>query len=132
LDPGYQHDPKKFIVCDEWYAFEVFQIWAQRAGYKDDLTLDRIDNHKGYCPENCRFTTSLVQAQNRGKSSRNTSGYIGVSPSRGKWRANASHSGRAVDLGRHDDPIEAARVRDDYVRKHYESPTLNFPTRKPL
>ena len=31
-------------VCEEWATFETFQAWALKAGYSDDLTIDRIDN----------------------------------------------------------------------------------------
>ena len=52
-------------VCEEWLAFEPFMEWAVASGYADGLTLDRIDNNDGYCPENCRWTTMKVQGNNR-------------------------------------------------------------------
>ena len=67
-------------VCREWlnkerihtYAhnnptkgFLAFQEWAIANGYADNLTLDRIDNNKGYYPENCRWVTAKVQNNNR-------------------------------------------------------------------
>lgn len=51
-------------ICSEWDDFAVFREWALSHGYSDDLTLDRIDNGKGYSPDNCRWTTYLEQAQN--------------------------------------------------------------------
>lgn len=53
-------------VCDEWhYDYMKFHDWSMANGYTDELTLDRIDNDKGYCPENCRWATYLVQENNR-------------------------------------------------------------------
>lgn len=53
-------------VCDEWRNnFESFYSWSQENGYKNGLSLDRIDNTKGYSPENCRFVTAKDQANNR-------------------------------------------------------------------
>lgn len=48
-------------VCDEWQQFKPFMAWAIQNGYRDDLTLDRIDPFADYCPENCRWVSYSVQ-----------------------------------------------------------------------
>jgi hypothetical protein len=53
-------------ICDEWlHNFHSFAKWSICNGYEKGLQLDRIDNDKGYSPENCKFSTAKEQANNR-------------------------------------------------------------------
>lgn len=53
-------------VCEEWKNdFFSFYKWAMDNGYNDKLTIDRIDNNKGYYPDNCRWVDNKTQSRNR-------------------------------------------------------------------
>ena len=52
-------------MCEEWRDFGNFWRWAISHGYRDDLSIDRIDNFKGYNPDNCRWATPSEQSKNR-------------------------------------------------------------------
>lgn len=53
-------------VCSEWEnSFESFAKWSDENGYSNGLEIDRIDNSKGYSPDNCKWSTDKEQANNR-------------------------------------------------------------------
>ena len=65
---GHKHNSylyKNINVCDEWkQSFVVFKKWAEENGYHKDLSIDRIDGTKDYCPENCRWVDRYTQQHN--------------------------------------------------------------------
>lgn len=51
-------------VCQEWQEFIPFMEWAYDNGYKDNLTIDRVDSNGNYEPSNCRWSSLKKQANN--------------------------------------------------------------------
>lgn len=52
-------------VCNEWSDFATFEHWATETGYKDGLSIDRVDVDGNYTPANCRWATMREQQNNR-------------------------------------------------------------------
>lgn len=52
-------------ICDEWNEFNAFHDWAAQSGYRDNLTIDRIDVNGNYEPSNCRWVTISEQMRNK-------------------------------------------------------------------
>lgn len=119
---------KGISVCKEWKNdFKSFLLWSVNNGFKDGLTLDRIDNDGDYTPLNCRWTTSSIQARNTKKIRKNNkSGYRGVCKKGDKWRANIMHGCGQIHLGVFEYPYTAGYVYDSYVIKNNLEHTKNF------
>lgn len=50
-------------MCAEWReSYAAFDEWAYSHGYKEDLTIDRIDASKNYEPANCRWITRALNS----------------------------------------------------------------------
>lgn len=60
----FSYGGRGIFVCDEWHSFDVFYE-DMKDSYIVGLSLDRIDNEKGYTKQNCRWATKKEQANNR-------------------------------------------------------------------
>ena len=86
-------------VCDDWLLFENF-IEDMGDRKVDTLTIDRVDNNKGYCKANCVWADRSTQSINSRVRSDNKTGRKGVSVNRkGGYRATIQRSSKRVYLG---------------------------------
>ena len=104
LNPNFKefkhYGGRGITICKEWIDSEIialgrhgrttkgwlaFKNWAILNGYREDLTLDRIDNNKGYSPDNCHWVTMKVQCNNTSRNHLIT--YKGKTQSLSAWSA---------------------------------------------
>lgn len=92
-------------VCDRWN--DSFILFLEDMGVRPSgLTLERIDNDKGYFKENCKWATNYEQSCNQ-RPKKNNTGYPGVSISGNKFQARIINHGKRKSLGVFDTPDEA-------------------------
>lgn len=106
-----------YIKKDIWWSEEFntflgFRSWALASGFKDELSLDRIDNSLGYSPSNCKWSTRTEQQYNQHKITKDnlSSNHRGVSldKRRNTWRARIYINKKEVAIGYFKSENEAA------------------------
>ena len=105
-------------VCEEWLDIRNFVAWAESTHPNmEGYTLDRIDNDKGYSPDNCRWADVITQASNKSKQINSTSGYTGVNwnRARGVWVAVLVYNRKRNKIGAFKTIEEAVQARDNYI-----------------
>jgi len=67
----HRYGGRGITMCNEWTDdFMAFYNWAIANGWDEnksrtEQTIDRINNELGYQPDNCRFASCKLQANNR-------------------------------------------------------------------
>ena len=60
---------KGIKVCEEWHDFEEYSKWCYSHGYIFGVcdSIERIDNDKDYCPQNCIIIPRNKQQKHKSK-----------------------------------------------------------------
>lgn len=122
--PGFKNYGGRGIeICNDWGEFSVFEAWAKNAGYRDDLSIERLDVNAGYTPKNCSWANKQLQSENRRFVAKAPNGRLWVHIARDNGITDAAYRSRLYEgwdyheastwpLGkRHED-----RARDDKGR----------------
>jgi hypothetical protein len=106
-------------VCEHWNSFENF--YNDMGERPKGMTLDRIDNNKGYFKDNCRWVDKVTQSKNQNIRKDNKSGCKGVhfDPIKKLWRANISINGKQKYIGRFKKLEDAVKARKDAELKYW-------------
>lgn len=114
-DYGY----RGITICDKWLRFNGF--YEDMGDRPEGMTLERIDNNKGYYKGNCKWVSYKDQCRNRRMPINNTSKHVGVAyrESYGKYYANIGFEGKRIHLGYFKNFEEAVKARKEAELKYW-------------
>lgn len=103
-------------VCDRWRnSYDNFLTDMGEAPI--NYTLERIDNEKGYSPDNCKWASYLEQSHNQRMRTTNTSGYRGVYYCKTvkRWKAQINHAGKRLFSKSFKTITQAVVARNEFI-----------------
>lgn len=107
-------------VCERWLDMKNFYLDMGKR--PDGLTLERINNDKGYSPDNCEWATMRTQCHNRRAQKRNKTGVAGINWLKKAKRYNV-HIGvddELIYLGSFNNLIKAKEARMAGEEKYWQ------------
>lgn len=122
-NPAYiNYGARGIKVCNLWrYNAKEFLDWALKNGYKNNLTIERIDNSKGYNPDNCSFVPRILNNTNKRIYRANKTGCAGITPRKGKFRVRIRFRNTLYNIGTYKTLKDAVYHRNNFIIKN------NFP-----
>lgn len=109
-------------ICDEWLN-DLGQFIADMGKCPDGFSLDRIDNDKGYSPDNCRWADKSTQSRNTRKSATGA----GIYEVNGRFVVQIGVDGMRVHVGQYatlDEAISARKAAESRYWSEGEKPTV--------
>lgn len=119
----------KYAIRREGPRNNRVTVWMHKDVLQTNETVDHIDNDTyNNQKSNLRIVDKSKNSMNRGLQSNNTTGFKGVSVSKGKFQAYIKFMGRKINLGTFDNPVQAALIYDAMARQLFgEFAQTNFP-----
>ena len=116
--PGYKiYGGRGITVCDAWKDFSVF--YRDMGPCPRGLTLERVDNERGYGPDNCKWADMRTQSANTRRVKNSSTGVVGVhARGNGKYRAVIRLEKMRVNIGEFTSISEAADARKAFEVFH--------------
>lgn len=101
-------------ICTEWLNDpKRFFDWAIKNGYKEGLSIDRIDVNGNYEPDNCRWADNETQCLNQRLRKDNKTGHKGIYYSEGVYRVQIRRNKKRYYFGSYKTLPEAVKVLED-------------------
>lgn len=124
IAPGFEsYGGRGIDVVDAWHSFAKFS--KDMGGKKiNGMSLDRIDNDKGYSISNCKWSSRSDQMLNRRQFGNNTSGATGVVKIASRFEARFHYDGKRYRIGMYDTVNEAKSARMVFIKLFEEDPQI--------
>ena len=113
-------------VCDRWETSFPNFILDMGKRPSNKYSVERIDNNKGYSPENCKWATMQEQKMNTRLNKNNKSGYNGVSfhKASNKWRVTIGNNHYGCFKSKEEAIVQREEVEVEYLYKIWQSNEL--------
>ena len=116
----YRYGGRGISISMEWNDFNIFREWSIKNGYEENigLSIDRTDNNKNYCKENCRWTNSFIQSSNTNGLETSFTKNIGVHKNGKNFMYSIMNKGKAYTKSGFPTIDDAVKARRELILKN--------------